>query len=266
MVSFRALVFNAFEDLLRRRVLYLLGFVGLLVVARAFYQLVYMRMAQNAGDTEMLTQIRGHFVLSMLGLMGFGGILLGAYLGAVALSGEIKSRTIVPVLSRPVGRMTFLVAKWAGTLAFLALFVGVGVVAALGMALYWGMTPSLVFALGIVELFLMAAVVSSVSLAMSSVVHPVIAGGGALVLFHLESLTSPLTANPNVLASYVASAGRYLAPARSPISFLEAGLLKGLAQPDYPLYVSVLVENAGYAIAFAVAGALVFTQRELKLR
>ena len=266
MGSFALLTFNTFEGAVRRKVLYILLFIGLLVGIRAIYQFAFMGMLESAGNVEMLANLRGQFVLSILGLVQFWGLVLSVFLGAVALSSEIKNRTVVPVLSRPVGRVSFFFARWVGTLAFLLLFVGVGVVAALGLALYWGLSPSLLFVFGVVEMALTIAVVTSVAVALSTVAHPVLAGGGAMMLLWLQDVTSLAGDHPSKLASFVVATGRYLSPARSPVVLLESGLTKGLLDPDYALYLSVLAENAGYALAAALAGALVFRFRELRLR
>lgn len=266
MGSFGILALNTFEEAMRRKVIYILLFIGIVFGIQALYQLAYMGMAEYAGDTEMVTNLRGQFVLSIFGLMRFWGLLLGVYLGAVALSAEIRNRTIVPVLSRPVGRMTFFFAKWVGTVVFLTVFVGAGAVVGIGMMLYWELRPSLLFGFGVAEIFLELAIVSSVGLALSSVVHPVLSGGGALLLFTLGDLTQFLSGHPSRLASFVVAAGRYLSPAGSPVDFLQSGIVKGVLEPDYGLYLSVLAENAGYAVAAVLTGALVFRFREIRVR
>lgn len=266
MGSFGILVLNTFEEAMRRKVIYILLFIGILFGIQALYQLAYMGMAEYAGDTEMLTNLRGQFVLSIFGLMRFCGLLLGVYLGAVALSTEIRNRTIVPVLSRPVSRMNFFFAKWVGTLVFLTVFVSAGAVVGIGMMLYWDLRPSVLFGFGVAEILLELAIVSSVGLALSSVVHPVLSGGGALLLFTLGDLTQFLSGHPSRLASFVVAAGRYLSPAGSPVDFLESGIVKSVLEPDYGLYLSVLAENAGYAVAATLTGALVFRFREIRVR
>lgn len=266
MGSFRILAINALEETLRRKALYILLFVGLLITLRGIYGLVYMGMAEYAGETELLTQMRGQFVLSMFATMGLAGELLATFLGAVGLSTEIKHRTIVPVLSRPVGRASFFFAKWTGTVAFLILFVGIGAAAALAVSFHWGLHPSPLFALGVAEMILGVAIVSAVSLALSTLFHPVLAGGGALVIVHLPLLMAPWGDHPRAAVRVLVDGASYLSPARSPVALLESGLVKGLLDPDYALYLSVLAENAGYAFAAVLAGALVFRHRELRAR
>ena len=260
------LSFNTFEDALRRRVIYILLFVALLFGIQTLYQLVYMQMAESAGESEMLTGMRGQLVLSLFSMMEFWGTLLAVFLGSVALSGEVKSRTIIPVLSRPVERVPFFFAKWLGTVGFLALFLGVGVAAGLAVAAYWDLYVSTVFAIGILEILLTVAIVSGLSLSLSSVLHPVLSGGTALIVLYLPMFTAYLEHHPNHFYAFVALAARTVAPARLPESLLENGLLKGLTNPDYGLYVEVLVENVLYACVAVLAGALAFRRREIAVK
>lgn len=52
------LAWNSFEEALRRRILYLLVFLGLFVGAYALYDMVYVNMAASAGETEMLQSMK----------------------------------------------------------------------------------------------------------------------------------------------------------------------------------------------------------------
>jgi ABC-type transport system involved in multi-copper enzyme maturation permease subunit len=89
------LAWNSFEDALRRRILYLLVFLGLFVGAYALYEMVYMSMAASAGETEMLQSMKSQFVLQVFGIVEFVTVVLAIFLGSVALANELKSRTII---------------------------------------------------------------------------------------------------------------------------------------------------------------------------
>lgn len=257
------LLCNSFEDALRRRVIYILLFVVLLFGLYGAYQLVYMRMAASAGELEMLAGMRGRFVQSLFETMELLTGVLAIYLGSVTLSTELRNRTLLTVLSRPVGRVSFFFAKWLGTFAFLALFLGCGVLAGVAVALYWQLQPSPIFFLGIALMFLEVAILSALGLALSSRLHPVVAGGFTTLLWILPGWTGRFASHPNAALRLTAAAARYLAPAELQESLLENGLLKGLLNPDYGIYVAVLAENALYAFAVVLAGALLFRHREI---
>jgi ABC-2 type transport system permease protein len=266
MASVWTIALNAWEDALRRKVIYILFFVALLFGAQALYGLAYMEMAATAGEIEMLAQMRGQIVLSLFGMMEFWSLVLAVFLGSVAVSSEIRNRTIVAVLSRPVERWQFFLAKWLGTLAFIAMFLGAGTLVGVGLCWYWELYPSALFAFGIAELFVQLGVLSGVSLALSSFLNPVLAGGGALVLFYASYLTGVFAHRPRGVLNFISDLGYFLAPARMPDNLLESGLIKGVLDPNYGLYSAVLAENALYAVAAMVAGALVFQHREIAVK
>lgn len=266
MGSVWTIALNAWEGALRRKVIYILLFLALLFAAQALYGLAYMEMAATAGETEMLAQMRGQIILSLFGMMEFWSLVLAVFLGSVAVSSEIRNRTIVSVLSRPVERWQFFFAKWLGTLAFIAMFLGAGTLVGVGLCWYWELYPSVLFVFGIAERFVQLGVLSGVSLALSTCLNPVLAGGGTLVLFYASYLTGAFAHYPRGVLKVVADVGYFLAPARMPDDLLESGLIKGVLDPNYGLYGAVLAENALYALAAIVAGALVFQRREIALK
>jgi hypothetical protein len=115
-------------------------------------------------------------------------------------------------------------------------------------------------------MFLGAVVLSALSLGFSSLLHPVAAGGTALLVTALPSMTAGFAAHPNIALRTAATTARYLAPAALEESLLSSGLVMGLLEPDYPLYAAVLAENALYAFAVVLAGALVFRHREILVK
>src|SRR5207248_2637220 len=91
--------------------------------------------------------------IGVLNMWSSGATLIGLFLGATAVSAEVKSKTIVTVLARPVGRAEYLLGKWLGIQLFVLLFVGVGAVAGCAAVHYFQVQPSGLFPLAIGELF-----------------------------------------------------------------------------------------------------------------
>jgi ABC-type transport system involved in multi-copper enzyme maturation permease subunit len=207
--------------------------------------------------------MRGQIILSLFGMMEFWSLVLAVFLGAVAVSSEIKNRTILSVLSRPVERWQFFLAKWLGTLGFLVVFLGAGAIVGVALSHHWQLDPSPLFALGVAELFVRLAVFSGVSIGLSSLVNPVVAGGGAVLVIFLGELSSMLREHPIRVLRYLGEGGYFLSPAGMPENLLESGLTKGVIEPSYGLYGAVIAENMLYALAVVVAGALLFSRREL---
>ncbi len=266
MASVWTIALNTWEEALRRKITYILLFVALLFGAQALYGMVYMDMADAPGEIEARAQFHSQLILGLFGIMEFWSTVLAVFLGSVAISSEIKNRTIVSVLSRPVERWHFFLAKWLGTLGFLAMFLGAGTLVGIGLCWYWELYPSTVFAIGIAELLLRLAIVSAVCMALSSVFNPVLAGGFALVLFYLRSFTWVFTEYSRGAWKIIADAGYFLAPARIPDGLLEGGLVTGILSPNYGLYGAVFLENTLYALAAVIAGTLVFQRKEIALK
>ena len=73
-------------------------------------------LMHTMGDAQKLIQD------SALALQFVGGLLLGGYAASAALGREIRRGTLATVLSKPVDRSTFYLAKFAGVAAVLLLF------------------------------------------------------------------------------------------------------------------------------------------------
>ncbi|MCS7337637.1 MAG: ABC-2 transporter permease [Verrucomicrobiae bacterium] len=120
MRQFIAIAANAFMELVRQPV-YLL----LMTSAAAFEIFLATPYYFAFGDEPKLVK---NSVLAVIFLAG----LLGAVLSASAsLSRELRSGTALAVLSKPVGRAQFLIAKYVGVIAALTIMVYVMTVAAL---------------------------------------------------------------------------------------------------------------------------------------
>src|SRR5437867_9647580 len=120
MRQFIAIATNAFMELVRQPVFLLL------MTSSAVFEIFLATPYYFAfGDEPKLVK---NGTLAVMLLAG----LLGAVLSASAsLAREIRSGTALAVLSKPVGRARFLLAKYAGLMAALALLTYVNLVAAL---------------------------------------------------------------------------------------------------------------------------------------
>ena len=79
-------------------------------------------------------QFAGAQMLSALyGFASFGGMLVALFIGATAVSGDVRSGAITMILSRPVTRWQFLAGKFGGAMAVL---LGYSVLTAITMAIF----------------------------------------------------------------------------------------------------------------------------------
>jgi len=238
---------NTFNIILRHKVLYLAAFLLVLVVFFMVMPLAIMEMAADAGEADLVGQMQIQFLTGIYGFWYSVTAAMGIFLGATAISSEAKARTIVTVLSKPVDRWRFLVGKWVGTEVFLSLFLSIGVLLTLGLLSLLDMNPSVPFWLGVLHTFVKVMVISSLALLLGSVGSPVFAGGACVLLgmitnILLRGVDLPWTSVRLLVRGYY-----FLAPAQMPGNLLSEGLSVELLNPEYGIYVAVIVENIVYA-------------------
>jgi len=120
MRQFLTIAANAFMELVRQPVFLLL------MTASALFEIFLATPYYFAfGDEPKLVK---NSVLAVMLLAGLFGAVLSA---SASLAREIRSGTALAVLSKPVGRAQFLLAKYAGLVAALTLLTYVNLVAAL---------------------------------------------------------------------------------------------------------------------------------------
>src|ERR1700693_353753 len=120
MRQFLTIAINAFMELVRQPV-----FLLLMTGSLAFEIFLAVPYYFAFGDEPKLVK---NSVLAVLLLAGLFGAVLSA---SASLAREIRTGTALAVLSKPVGRAQFLVAKFVGVVAALTLLTYVNLVAAL---------------------------------------------------------------------------------------------------------------------------------------
>src|SRR5215813_9499760 len=161
-----AIAVNTSREAIRNKVLYsILSFACLLTAIAAAFGAV------SIGDT---TKFVKDFSLLSISLFG---VVTTLVLGVNLLSKELGKRTIYNILSKPVARWQFLVGKFLGLLATLAIMMGLltaGLFAVLWLLeerIAWEMIPVVVAMLMELVVLLAAAIFFS-----SIVVTPALAG------------------------------------------------------------------------------------------
>jgi ABC-type transport system involved in multi-copper enzyme maturation permease subunit len=120
MRQFTAIAINAFMDLVRQPV-YLL----LLTVSSGFCVFLAAVPYFGFGDDPKLVKDM------TLAVMLLSGLLCSVLCASASVAQEIRSGTVLTVLAKPVGRIQFLLAKYAGLAATLALLTVANGIAAL---------------------------------------------------------------------------------------------------------------------------------------
>ncbi len=266
MPEIRIIAANTFREILRRKVIYVLVFLGVLMMSIWLGQMTFMNMAADAGEPELLLQMKTSQTRAFFGMWGACTAFLGLFLGAVALATEIRNQTIVPVLVRPIPRWAYLVGKWLGTQLFVCLLLGLGIALGLAIMRVFELETRPLLWFGMLEMFAQATLFTGVSLGLSVVLNPVLAGGVTLLLASIPNMFEILLRHPHWALKGLASAVYFLSPAQMPTDLLADSFERELLQPDYSLYARVLVENFLYSMTVLLAGCILFSRREIKLK
>ncbi len=120
MRQFIAIAFNAFMELVRQPVFLLL------LTSSAVFE-VFLSCVQYFGFGDEPKLVKN----SVLAVMFFSGLFGAVLTASSSVAREIRSGTALTVLSKPVGRALFLLAKYAGVLAAITLMCYVNLLAAL---------------------------------------------------------------------------------------------------------------------------------------
>jgi ABC-type transport system involved in multi-copper enzyme maturation permease subunit len=141
-----AIALNAYREQVRARVLY-----GLLAaaLATAAYSLVVATLSLQQ-EARVVADI-GTASMSLY------AVLVAIVIGATTLHSELELKTIFPILTRELHRHEYLLGKYLGTLATLAVFVAIDGAAVLAvLALETHASPALVFGIALGMLVLLA--------------------------------------------------------------------------------------------------------------
>jgi ABC-type transport system involved in multi-copper enzyme maturation permease subunit len=194
------------------------------------------------------------------------GALIAILIGVNLIAGEIERKTIFATLAKPVSRGAFLLGRYLGLLAVLAVNVAV-MLALLAGVLHlagYGLSRTALDAgllIG-VELALMA----SVATLFSSFSTPILSAGFSIAFFLIGHLLGDLRAfgdrSKSGLARSLTSFFYRLLPD------LELLNLKSQAASQLPVDPRFVLRSAAYGLAYAAAllvlASLIFRRRELK--
>jgi len=261
-----AIALTAIQETLRRKVLYVVLILTVIVGLVTGSSMAVIQMATESGEAALGDAVRARLATTALSLWSAAATFLAVFLGAVGLSSETTARTIVNVLCRPVTRTTYLTGRWMGILGFLWGFQVVGIVIGLGLAVGLGARFAPTLWLGLAGMLVNAALMSGVSLGLSVVLPPVLAGAVAFLLPVLPVIASLMVNNPWWVVRAPMLAIYYLSPAVMPADLVGDSFTKELMHPQYGLYARVLAENLCYAVAVFTLACAVFERRELTLR
>ncbi len=257
---------NTFSAVIRNKVLYLAGFLLILLIGLAILPIAMIRMVGEGDQQDMVRQLQVNLIVGIFGFWNAATLAMAIFLGATSISSEVRARTIVTVLSKPLDRWRFVVGKWFGIQVALATFLTLGLLLSTAILFAFEIYPSGLFWLGVLRAFIMVMIMSSLALLMGTFSSAVFAGGFTLLLGMLTGTIAQAVDAPFVWAWLPARAYYFLAPARMPGNLLQQGFSSDLLNPEYGLYLGVLAENLLYGLVLVALSCAIFTTREVRVR
>ncbi len=156
---------NVFREVIRDRILYIIGFYALLMVV------VMQLLPQIAASTE--DKIFLDFGLAAMNVLG---LIVAVFVGTGLVSKEIEKRTVLSLIAKPISRAEFIIAKHLGLSSVLALLVAVMTVIYLALLQFQGITYSFIsILLAAVFLFLQLSLITAFALALGVFTSSVLA-------------------------------------------------------------------------------------------
>ncbi len=247
---------NVFREVIRDRILYIIGFYALLMVV------VMQLLPQIAASTE--DKIFLDFGLAAMNVLG---LIVAVFVGTGLVSKEIEKRTVLSLIAKPISRAEFIIAKHLGLSSVLALLVAVMTVIYLALLQFQGITYSLVsILLAAVFLFLQLSLITAFALALgvftSSVLATLLTFGVYLMGNFSQDLVNIGRISKNPGFERVTQTLYLILPDLSRLD------LKNLAVYGTQLLPSplTLIANAAYGVVYIVLvlaiAILVFARRE----
>jgi len=246
---------NTIRELVRSKLLHNLLLFAVLLIASSMF------VAQlTIGQWDRVILDIGLAAIEM------SGVLVAVLIGVGLVAGEIERRTVFPTLARPLSRGGFLVGRFLGLCAMLAVSVALmlGVLAAVLRMAGYGVSSSAAIAalLILLELALMAAA----ALLFGSFTKPILASAFSISLFLMGHLLGDLKTFQQRSQSGVAKALTGFAYRVLPD--LELLNVKTLASNELPIPHGLAQSAALYAVAYAAAllvvAVTIFSRRDLK--
>jgi len=172
---------NTFRESIRDKILYNIGF---LAIALALFSIVL-------GEWSVFD--RAYVIKSTtLSVMSLSGLLISIFVGISLVQKEIKGRTVLTLLSKPITRASFIVGKYFGLLAVVAVHLALLTVIYYAVLFVTASDPTLSLLTAIYLIFCEMAVVIAVALLFSSFSSTVLSALFTLGVYFAGHLSNQL--------------------------------------------------------------------------
>jgi ABC-type transport system involved in multi-copper enzyme maturation permease subunit len=250
-----ALSSNTFREAIRDRILYSLLFFAALVLLGS------LAMEQiSLGDREKVVRSFA------FGAIRFFGILIALFLGVSLVHKELERKTIYTIASKPIHRGTFLVGKYLGLMAVLALEVLIMAVLYLGLTgLTQGM-PTLPFWTAILMLMLELSLLVAWCMLFSAYSSPTVATFFSIAVLVIGNVADDIwTFGQQSESEAVQSASEvlyWLLPNFQVLNGSDLAVHNSAMGPEQ--FFASLCYGVGYTVAVMSLAVMVFSKKDFK--
>ena len=249
-----AIAVNTFREAIRDRVLYLL-----LVFAMIIIGVSRLLSLLTVGSEAKIIKDVGLSAISLF------GVLTAVFVGVSLVFKEIERRTVFTLLANPVRRWQFLVGKFIGLIAVLAINLSL-MSGALLLVLFirgesaWSLVPAILLIL--VEL----AIVTAFALLFSSLTNPILAAVWTFAIYAVGHLSWGLRLLqeriPEGAGRWFSEGLYWILPNLERLN-IKAEAVHGLPLPDGYVWMA-LAYGLAYATLVLTLACLVFERKEFQ--
>lgn len=254
LAQMRAIAVNTFREAVRSRIFYILfGFAVAMILLSAFMALL------TVGSRNKILVDLG------LSFSSIFSILTSVFVGIGLIHQEVERKTIYNILSKPLTRSRFILGRYAGLMAVLAVNLA-AMVALLSVALllFGGFTPKIFAAAGFI--YLEVAVLTAIAIFFSSVTSPVVSAlcTGAFFVVGRTSATLEELLAPEISDKTAKALVNGLYHLLPDLSVLDVTTLVAYDIPIAPGFTARALLFAGAWVALLLTAAcLAFRGRDL---
>ncbi|HYD50749.1 MAG TPA: ABC transporter permease subunit [Terriglobales bacterium] len=255
---------NTLAEMRQQRIIWVALLMALVIGMVSLAPLLIFDQVRAAGQDAIAERMGTMIVYGMVQAWAAAAYVLAIMQSSTAVSSELRSKTIVSLLARPLERWQYLLGRLLGIqlMAFGVFFFGLLI--GFATALWFGVPLSAMVVPKLAENAVAIVFGANVSFALGILLPSQVAVLGTLLLPHLATLTQALGNVGDETLTLVAKILYYIAPARMPPDLIGSAQAEALA-PRYDLFLMVLAENLLYATAFLWIACWWFGRREIRL-
>ncbi|MBR8839302.1 MAG: ABC transporter permease subunit [Stigonema ocellatum SAG 48.90 = DSM 106950] len=247
---------NVFREVMRDRILYIIGFYGLILAA------AIRLLPEFAAATE------GKMFLDFgLAAMSAIGLIVAVFVGTGLVNKEIEKRTVLVLIAKPVGRSEFILGKYLGLLAVLAVFIAAMTAIYVAFLQFGNIaysTASILIAA--IFLFLELSLMTAVAITLGVFTSSLLATALTFAVYLMGNITQDILQlgrlghNPGI--ERLTQALYLILPDLSRLDLKNNAVYGIHALPDS----TALITNAGYGLLYSAVllaiAIFIFSQRE----